>query len=220
MTRRSEVDPRNGAAILYGAAGWGRLQEALCRALSHHLNGRANALSGLVEMVERGSGDDEINQLLRSEVDRVSRVAGLIRAVVGEVGVEEVRVLSELTTDVLTLTGLLQITPPHEPERLGLEADSAVRTDGILLGRLLLLLRNHLDGRCADDSVRLQVGEDGPHAFVEMCGTADPDTDARVQLGVTWEELARASRAVPGVVELTRSGASEPCYRLTLRRLE
>lgn len=220
---------RSPPALLLPSGGWAHRLDGLCRALSHHLNGRANALSGLVEVLERGNGDEGITGHLRGEVDRVSRVAGLLRTVVGPTGEEEVVVLSRVVGDALALGSLDGRTPRLEPGRLELEADAAVRTDPVLLGRLLLLLRARLARRCGPVSVSVTLGEEAARACVDMSGVTQGDADAAGAPGAgfgepahpEWSELVAAAEQVPGVerLERVREGEGER-YRLTLRRLE
>lgn len=220
--------------LLRPSGGWGRRMDALGRALGHHLNGRANALSGLVEVLERGGGDETITGHLRAEADRVARVAGLLRVALGPVGEEDVVTLSRLTTDAMALGSLEDKAPHLEPGRLVVDADAAVRTDPTLLARLLLLLRARVARRCRPGTVRVAVGKDGTLARVEMSGEVAEDGSgpASGTLGTgggaagpdgcetAWSELAAAAPSVPGVEALVReTGEGVERYRLTLRAL-
>jgi hypothetical protein len=151
--------------------------------------------------------------------------------VVGPTGEEEVVVLSRVVGDALALGSLDGRTPRLEPGRLELEADAAVRTDPVLLGRLLLLLRARLARRCGPGSVTVTLGEEAQRACVDMSGLTrgDPDGGGTRAPGVAfgeprhpgWEELVAAAEQVPGVegLERVREDGAER-YRLTLRRLE
>lgn len=214
--------------LLRATAGWGRRMEALGRALSHHLNGRANALSGLVEVVERGAADEAITGHLRAEVDRVTRVAGLLRLVVGPVGEQDVVTLSRLTTDAMALGSLEDKAPRLEPGRVEVVSDSAVRTDPALLARLLLLVRARLVARRPGAEVEVTVGTDEGLARVELRratgrgGEEDGEvrTAADDEAEVPWEPLAAAAASVPAVEALVRNGTGEKeRYVLTLRPL-
>jgi hypothetical protein len=148
--------------------------------------------------------------------------------VVGPAGEEEVVVLSRTVGDALALGSLDGRTPKLEPGRLELEADAAVRTDPVLLGRLLLLLRARLARRCGPDSVSVTLGEEAARACVDMIGTLERTTDAEANGSAAfgepgepeWGELVAAAEQVPAVEGLARlrEGGMER-YRLILRRL-
>lgn len=220
MTFADRADAPSEPALLLPGRGWGRVQDTLWRALSHHLNGRANALSGLVEVLERGDGGADITGHLRGEVDRITRVAGLLRVVVGPPGIPEVRVLSEMVEEVLALAHLQQGSGRAGRATLERTEDSAVRTDPVLLARLLLLLRALLLGDRPDELLEVTLEADRGEAVVtlrvpgEHEGEVGPDRPG-------WSELEGAASRIPGVIALVRTMGTEGSEaRLSLRRLE
>lgn len=84
-------------------AGWLPLADRLTAGVCHDLNGRASALSGLVQLLDLDT-DLDIRGLLSTEVEKLDEVARLLRLLVGDPdGEAEPLVPSDLVPSLMAL---------------------------------------------------------------------------------------------------------------------